>query len=212
MRAGKEAQPYFLFGFRWICSIPPPPPSIFLFSFFTSITNFPILRLAFTHFPFQLSFQCCGAGAVRSRIISLDGSGAALKLNFPKLALHKPMEWGRSRSRCRIIWASQSQIRSGSATPFTSLIRQFLCLPYHLHFLALSTVGLKQKIFVFVFSRKFCKNFFSLFAKIFAKTFAKAKIFAKRNFAKSERIFAYFSENEKRGFRFNPTSTALSLS
>jgi hypothetical protein len=42
------------------------------------------------------------------------------------------------------------------------------------------------------------------FAKIFATTFAKVKIFAKRNFAKSERIFA-FRENEKRGFRFNPT-------
>jgi hypothetical protein len=33
--------------------------------------------------------------------------------------------------------------------------------------------------------------------KSFAKSFAKAKIFAKRNIAKSERISAYFRENEK---------------
>jgi hypothetical protein len=52
------------------------------------------------------------------------------------------------------------------------------------------------------FATTFAKN--KIFAKSSAKTktFAKAKIFAKQNFAKSERIFAYFRFS--RGFRFNP--------
>jgi hypothetical protein len=50
-------------------------------------------------------------------------------------------------------------------------------------------------------SEKFCKN-----GNLSRKASREQQFFAKQNFAKSERIFAYFRENEKRGFHFNPSS------
>jgi hypothetical protein len=47
--------------------------------------------------------------------------------------------------------------------------------------------------------------------KNYLKKLAKATIFAKRNFAKSERVFAYFRENEKGVFVSTPIKT-LSVS
>jgi hypothetical protein len=94
-------------------------------------------------------------------------------------------------------------------------------------FLPLSA-RVQTKIFVFVFSQKFREKFVSLFAKkayeksrklwrkrkFFAKTipgtetFRESEIFLKRNFAKSDRILAYFRfcEHEKGVF----VSTLLS--